>query len=123
MLTGSKGLGELVTPFAVQQTDVHFRRQRRGIKFFDHLHRRAGVARQGQQIDVAAKNQPECDGSVSQAVKTAVCPMWTGLDAQRIQNPVEQPTDGIETAQTVFFFGEKHIVIRLAIAQGGLVRQ
>jgi hypothetical protein len=33
MLTGSKGLGELVTPFAVQQTDVHFRRQRQGIRF------------------------------------------------------------------------------------------
>ena len=25
MLTGSKRMGELVTPFAVQQTDVHFR--------------------------------------------------------------------------------------------------
>jgi len=49
--------------------------------------------------------------------------MWTGLDAQRIQNPVKQPTDGIETAQTVFFFGEKHIVVGLAIAHGGLVCQ
>ena len=79
MLTGSKGLGELVTPFAVQQTDVHFRRQRRGIKFFDHLHRRAGVARQGQQIDVAAKNQPECDGRVSQAEKLRSAPCGPAL--------------------------------------------
>ena len=89
MPTSSKEWSELVTSFAMQQTDVHFRRQRRGIKLFDHLHRGTGVTRQGEQIDVAAKYQPKSDGRVSQAVKTAVCPMWTGLDAHRIQNPVE----------------------------------
>ena len=82
MPTGSKGWSELVTSFAVQQTDVHFRRQRRGIKLFDHLHRGTGVTRQGEQIDVAAKYQPKSDGRVSEAVKTAVCAVRPGFDAQ-----------------------------------------
>ena len=49
--------------------------------------------------------------------------MWPRLDVQRIQNPIEQPSNRVEATQTVFFFREKHIVIRLTIAHGGLVRQ
>ena len=57
----------------MQQLYVHLGRQGGGVKLLDHLYRRAGVAGQRQQIDIAAKNQPKSNGCVAQAVKAAVC--------------------------------------------------
>ena len=60
---------------------------------------------------------------MAQAVKTAVRAVRPGLDAQRVHDPVEQPTYGVQAAQPVFFFREKHIVVRFAESFGGLVSQ
>ncbi len=107
----------------MQQTDVHFSRQRGRIKLLDHFHRCACIACQREQIDVAAKYQAKRDGGVSQAVKTAVSTVRARFEPQRIQNPIEQPADGVEATQPVVFFREKHIVIRFAKPFGGLVCQ
>lgn len=79
----------LSPPLAVQQTDIHLRRQGGGVKLLDHFHRCARIARQRQQIYVAAKDQTEGDGGVAQAVKTAVRAVRPGLDAQRVHDPVK----------------------------------
>ena len=67
---------------AVQQTDVHLGRQSGGVKLLDHLYRSARIASECQQIDIAAEDQTKRDGRVPQAVKTAVCAMRSGFDAQ-----------------------------------------
>ena len=60
----------LSPPLAVQQTDIHLRRQGGGVKLLDHFHRCARIARQRQQIYVAAKDQSKRDGRVSRCLST-----------------------------------------------------
>ena len=107
----------------MQQLDVHFGRQGGGVELLDHFHRGTGVAGQCQQVDVAAEDEAEGDGGVAQAVKAAVRAMRPGLQTQGIHDPVEQPADGVEGAQTVFFFRKKHIVLGAAKALRGVVFQ
>ena len=101
---------------AVQQLYVHLGRQGGGVKLLDHLYRRAGIAGKRQQIDVAAKDQTKGNSGVAQTVKAAVCAVWPLFQAQLIHDPVEQPANGVQGAQAVFFFGKKHIVFRSAKA-------
>lgn len=42
----------------MQQRNVHFCRQRAGIKLLNHFHRCSGVARAREQINVAAVDAP-----------------------------------------------------------------
>ena len=60
---------------------------------------------------------------MAQAVKAAVRAMRPGFQTQGVHDPVEQPADGVEGAQTVFFFRKKHIVLGAAKALRGVVFQ
>ena len=66
-----------VQPLALQLTKqrievpgIHLRRQGGGVKLLDHFHRGARIARQRQQIDIAAKDQAKRDGRVSRCLST-----------------------------------------------------
>ncbi len=82
-------MGKLLTSLAMQQSDVHFSRQGTGIELFNHFNRRAGVSRECLQVNIAAKNQPERDGGVSQTIERAHCAMRTSLNAEVFQNPIK----------------------------------
>ena len=60
---------------------------------------------------------------MAQAVETAVSAVRPGFQAQGVHGPVEQPADGVQGAQSVFFFREKHIVFGAAKALRRLVFQ
>ena len=61
--------GFFLRPSALQHADIHLASQGGGVKFFDHVHRSAGVARQGEHVDALAVEQSECDGGMAQAIK------------------------------------------------------
>ena len=69
----SAAMGKLLTSLAMQQGNVHLGRQGAGIELINHFDRGSGVASQGQQVNIAPKNQPKGDGRVTQAVQGSVC--------------------------------------------------
>ena len=92
-------------------------------KLFNHFYRCAGISSQGQQVDIAAVNQSESDGTVAQAVKRAVVAMWALLEVQVFQYPIETPTDDIQHQASVVHFRKKHMVVRCTITLCFLVFQ
>ena len=65
MPEGEFGLLHRRMPLALQQPDVHLSRQIRCVKIFDHLDRGASIARQRQQIDPFAVQQPIHDDGMA----------------------------------------------------------
>ncbi len=89
-------MGELLTPLAMQQSDVHLCRHRAGVKLVNHFYRSSRISGQSEQIDAAAINQTESDSGMPQAVQGAICTVWASLDTQILQYPIERPACDVD---------------------------
>ncbi len=56
---------------ALQHPDIHLTREGGRVKILDHVHRRAGIARQGQHVNALPVQQTERDGRVPEAIERA----------------------------------------------------
>ncbi len=77
----------------MNKRNIHLRRERAGIKIFNHLHRSLGIARQGQKVNFSAIDQTERNCRAPQTIQSTIHPMRPSLQICHFQYPVRvQPT-------------------------------